>query len=156
MSALGRNEPAYLTLHRSGELQARARQAIACLARYRFCPRLCAVNRLAGETGICRTGRLARVSSSFAHIGEDECLRSWRGSGTIYYARCSLRCVFCQNFAISQGGMGIAAMEVHRIWPAPACSSSCGQAQQILLPCGVVTFRTADSQSSQLFADGAR
>ena len=106
MGALGRNEPAYLALHRSGELQARARQAIACLAQCRFCPRICAVNRLAGETGICKTGRLARVSSSFAHMGEEECLRGWRGSGTIFFARCSLRCVFCQNFAISQGGMG--------------------------------------------------
>jgi len=99
-------EPAYRSLHRSGELQARAKQALACLAHCRFCPRACAMNRLAGETGICKTGRFARVSSSFAHTGEEDCLRGWRGSGTIFFARCTLRCVFCQNFAISQAGMG--------------------------------------------------
>lgn len=100
------DEPAYRALHRSGELQARAKQALACLAHCRFCPRACAMNRLTGETGICNTGRFARVSSSFAHTGEEDCLRGWRGSGTIFFARCSLRCVFCQNFAISLAGTG--------------------------------------------------
>lgn len=106
MPVSAHSEPVYLALYHSGELQARAKQALACLAHCRFCPRACAMNRLAGETGICKTGRFARVSNTFAHMGEEDCLRGWRGSGTIFFARCSLRCVFCQNFAISQAGPG--------------------------------------------------
>ncbi|MDK1292895.1 MAG: radical SAM protein, partial [Actinomycetota bacterium] len=51
----------------------------------------------------CKTGRHAVVSSAFAHFGEEDCLRGWLGSGTIFFAHCNLRCVFCQNYDISQG-----------------------------------------------------
>ena len=94
--------PAYLALHRRGELGRRAETAVAALASCRVCPRLCGVDRLAGETAVCRTGRLARVSSYFPHFGEEDCLRGWGGSGTIFFAQCNLRCVFCQNADISQ------------------------------------------------------
>lgn len=102
-----RFRPAYLTLYQSGELRLRAQEAIAGLAHCRVCPRDCEVDRLADKTGVCRTGRYARVSSYFPHFGEEDCLRGWRGSGTIFFTWCNLRCVFCQNFDISQEGMGV-------------------------------------------------
>jgi putative pyruvate formate lyase activating enzyme len=60
------------------------------------------VNRLIGETRVCNTGRHAIVSSAFPHFGEEDCLRGWNGSGTIFFGLCNLRCVFCQNWDISQ------------------------------------------------------
>jgi putative pyruvate formate lyase activating enzyme len=99
-------QPAYLTLHRSGELQQRGAQAIADLSQCEACPRQCGVNRLENETGVCQTGRYPIVSSHFPHMGEEDCLRGWRGSGTIFFSMCNLRCVFCQNFDISQEGHG--------------------------------------------------
>jgi len=95
-------EPAYLALHRKGELAARAREAVEELRDCRVCPRDCRVNRLANETRICHTGRHARVASAFPHFGEEDCLRGTRGSGTIFFSLCNLRCVFCQNWDISQ------------------------------------------------------
>jgi putative pyruvate formate lyase activating enzyme len=95
-------EPAYLALHRSGELQRRAEQAVAGLEACYVCPRDCGVNRLADKTAACKTGRYAQVSSYFPHFGEEDCLRGWRGSGTIFFGMCNLRCVFCQNYDISQ------------------------------------------------------
>ncbi len=99
-------EPAYLRLHRRGELAARVEEARAALASCRVCPRDCRVNRLADEKGICHTGRYAMVASAFPHFGEEDVLRGWRGSGTIFFSMCNLRCVFCQNFDISQLGHG--------------------------------------------------
>lgn len=95
-------EPAYLALYNSGELQARAEQAVAELASCRVCPRNCEVDRLVGKTAVCKIGRYALVSSYFPHRGEEDCLRGWRGSGTIFFTMCNLRCVFCQNADISQ------------------------------------------------------
>src|SRR5271165_1238438 len=54
----------------------------------------------------CHTGRYARVASAFAHFGEEDCLRGWNGSGTIFFSLCNLRCVFCQNWDISQQSVG--------------------------------------------------
>ncbi|MFN2223306.1 MAG: radical SAM protein [Chloroflexota bacterium] len=95
-------EPAYLALYRSGELQARAETAVAGLAHCTVCPRDCGVDRLADKTATCKTGRYALVSSYFPHMGEEDPLRGWRGSGTIFLSMCNLRCVFCQNYDISQ------------------------------------------------------
>lgn len=97
---------AYLALHQAGELQRRAAQAVEGLAQCRACPRNCGANRLEDETGTCKTGRHAVVSSYFPHMGEENCLRGWRGSGTIFFSRCNLRCVFCQNYDISHEGHG--------------------------------------------------
>jgi len=99
-------EPAYLNLCRSGELRRRAAEAVECLRHCLVCPRDCGVNRTAGKMATCHTGRYARVSSYFAHLGEENCLRGWRGSGTIFFSMCNLRCVFCQNFDISQAQSG--------------------------------------------------
>ncbi len=94
-------EPAYLKLQ-PGELERRARTAVASLASCRACPRDCDVNRLEDKYSACKTGRYAVVSSFFAHHGEEDCLRGYRGSGTIFFSHCNLRCVFCQNYDISQ------------------------------------------------------
>ena len=99
-------EPAYLNLCRSGELRRRAAEAVERLRHCLVCPRDCAVNRTEGKMAACHTGRYARVSSYFAHRGEENCLRGWPGSGTIFFSRCNLRCVFCQNFDISQAQSG--------------------------------------------------
>ncbi len=95
-------EPAYLALYRSGELQRRAGLVQELLLDCRSCPRNCGVNRWRNKTAVCKTGRYARVSSYFAHFGEEDCLRGWCGSGTIFFSWCNLRCVFCQNYDISQ------------------------------------------------------
>jgi len=94
--------PPYLALHASGELAERARRALALLeGRCLVCPRLCKVDRLADGAGLCRVGRRAVVASHFPHFGEENCLRGRRGSGTIFFSGCNLRCVFCQNHDIS-------------------------------------------------------
>ena len=76
------------------------------LTNCRVCPRDCGVDRRASAAGVCRTGRWAWGSSAFAHFGEESCLRGWKGSGTIFFGCCNLRCVFCQNFEISHLGEG--------------------------------------------------
>jgi putative pyruvate formate lyase activating enzyme len=99
-------EPGYLALWRSGELQQRAERAIAKLDACRVCPRDCDSARSRDELGLCNVGRYARVSSYFAHFGEEDCLRGWAGSGTIFFAWCNLKCVFCQNWETSNEGQG--------------------------------------------------
>jgi putative pyruvate formate lyase activating enzyme len=99
-------QPAYLALLRSGELARRVEAAQERLARCNLCAWGCGANRRAGRLGMCKTGPLARVSSFFPHLGEENCLRGWRGSGTIFFSRCNLRCQFCQNHAISAEGEG--------------------------------------------------
>jgi putative pyruvate formate lyase activating enzyme len=99
-------EPAYMSLFRSGALQRRAERSVADLAHCEVCPRCCGVDRLADETAVCKIGRYPLVSSYFPHHGEEDCLRGWRGSGTIFFTWCNLKCVFCQNFDISQAPSG--------------------------------------------------
>ncbi len=104
--------PSYLNLHPT-TLAERARQAVATLGDCRICPRDCGVNRLENRWAACKTGRHAVVSSWFPHFGEEDCLRGWNGSGTIFFGHCNLRCVFCQNYDISQA-----------IKPGPAAAGS--------------------------------
>jgi len=101
----GVREAAYLALG-TRELCRRAEAAVAALARCEVCPRNCRIDRLADEKRVCATGRYARVSTWFAHHGEEDCLRGNRGSGTIFFAFCNLKCVFCQNHDTSQAGHG--------------------------------------------------
>jgi putative pyruvate formate lyase activating enzyme len=99
--------PKYLELHRRGELAPRSRGALELLrASCRVCPRECSVDRLADERGLCKIGRRAVVASHFPHFGEEDCLRGWRGSGTIFFGGCNLRCVFCQNYDVSWQAQG--------------------------------------------------
>ena len=100
-------EPAYMKLFHSGELYRRSRQALRSLANCKVCPRDCEVNRLNNEHSVCKTGRKARVGSYAPHYGEEDCLRGKNGSGTIFFSLCNLKCVFCQNYDISQDGDGV-------------------------------------------------
>jgi len=98
--------PAYLRL-KPGELEQRARSAWEHLRRCDLCARYCRVNRLEGIAGaVCRTGERALVHGCGPHHGEEDCLRGRNGSGTIFFSWCNLRCVFCQNWDISQRGEG--------------------------------------------------
>jgi len=74
----------------------------------RVCPRRCGVNRLAGESGKCHVTTQTIVSSYSPHFGEEAPLVGRHGSGTIFFTYCNLRCVFCQNYTISQLGEGSA------------------------------------------------
>ncbi len=97
---------AYLELCHSGELKERVKLARALLKNCRLCPRHCNINRLEGELGVCRTPCEVTVSSYGPHFGEEAPLVGRRGSGTIFFANCNLRCLFCQNYSISQLGEG--------------------------------------------------
>jgi putative pyruvate formate lyase activating enzyme len=97
---------AYQELYQSGELEERTERARAILECCELCPRRCRVNRLQGETGICRTANEAAVSSYGPHFGEEAPLVGSQGSGTIFFTHCNLRCMFCQNYTISQLGDG--------------------------------------------------
>lgn len=101
-------EPAYLALHRTGELKLRGEQLWEIMGNCRLCARLCDINRLEGETGFCRApGTRLFVASAGPHFGEERPLVGWGGSGTIFLSHCALRCVFCINWNVSQEGMGV-------------------------------------------------
>ena len=99
--------PAYLRLLDSGELARRVETAWRHLEDCDLCARYCRTNRLEGiEGAVCRTGERAVVASWGAHHGEEGVLSGWNGSGTIFFGWCNLRCVYCQNWDISQRRAG--------------------------------------------------
>jgi putative pyruvate formate lyase activating enzyme len=87
-------------------LEQRLPKATAILSPCRCCPRYCGVDRLGGETGRCRSTTELRVSSITLHHGEEPPISGYQGSGTIFLTNCNLRCLFCQNYPISQLGTG--------------------------------------------------
>lgn len=97
-----RTLPRYCELSETGILKDRVSQATALLEDCTVCPRACHVDRTAGETGFCRTGALAQVTSFGPHFGEEPELVGRGGSGTIFVSHCNLACEFCQNYEISQ------------------------------------------------------
>ncbi|HAM50571.1 MAG TPA: radical SAM protein [Nitrospiraceae bacterium] len=98
--------PMYIEAHRTGKLTEGIKKAYKILENCRLCPRECEVNRLENEKSICRTGRLAVVSSYNPHFGEEDPLVGINGSGTIFITNCNLLCVFCQNWEVSHLGGG--------------------------------------------------
>jgi putative pyruvate formate lyase activating enzyme len=99
-------EPAYVRLHRSGELNQRGEALRERMKKCDLCPRECGAQRLDGQKGFCGSDAQLVVSSYHAHFGEEACLVGRGGSGTVFLTNCSLRCVFCINWEISQGGHG--------------------------------------------------
>ncbi|HHH40848.1 MAG TPA: radical SAM protein [Chloroflexi bacterium] len=97
--------PSYRKLLRSGELARRVEEAYERMRDCDLCGWECHIDRYQ-RTGACKTGVRAVVSSYGPHFGEEDPLRGWRGSGTIFFAWCNLRCQFCQNYDISQHGIG--------------------------------------------------
>jgi len=96
----------YHALYQSGELLHRVREGYRRLAVCDLCPHRCGVNRTKGEQGRCRSSFKPRIASANLHRGEEPPISGSMGSGTIFFSGCTLRCVFCQNFPISQQGNG--------------------------------------------------
>jgi putative pyruvate formate lyase activating enzyme len=96
------SSPSYLRLLKSGELKERVEALEQLLKRCTVCPRDCLNNRLKDEIAACYSGRLPIVSSYTAHFGEEPPLTGTRGAGNIFFGNCNLRCVYCQNYQISQ------------------------------------------------------
>jgi len=99
-------EPGYLKLHRSDKLRARGEELWDMMKNCELCPRSCKVNRLQGEKGFCQADAKLKIASYHPHFGEEPPLVGKYGSGTIFFANCGLRCVFCINWDISIGGAG--------------------------------------------------
>jgi len=98
--------PVYIRSHSKGFVKDQAAVARERLRACDLCPRQCGVDRLAGETGFCRTGERAWVASFAPHFGEEAPLVGRYGSGAIFFTHCNLGCLFCQNYDISHEGAG--------------------------------------------------
>ena len=100
-----RKTPSYSCLDKThfSEKVIQARAMLDCCT---GCAWKCRINRSKGELGNCRTGLQAIVSSYGAHHGEERPISGWRGSGTIFFSRCNLKCIYCQNYDISQKANG--------------------------------------------------
>ena len=96
----------YLDLYQSGELLTRVRAAYRRLEACDLCPHDCGVNRIRNQQGVCGAGLKPKIASANLHHGEEPPISGTNGSGTIFLSGCSLKCVFCQNFPISQLGNG--------------------------------------------------
>jgi putative pyruvate formate lyase activating enzyme len=95
-----------LKLHRSGELARKGEKLWDIMKSCQLCPRECGVDRINGEEGFCGASAQLEIASYHAHFGEERPLVGEGGSGTIFFTNCGLRCVFCINWEISQGGEG--------------------------------------------------
>jgi len=99
-------QPAYARLEDEGLFEDRIEQAYRIFEQCQLCPRRCRVNRRGGELGFCRATDRVVVFSHHPHYGEELPLVGRRGSGTIFFSHCNLRCVFCQNWPIAHEGRG--------------------------------------------------
>jgi putative pyruvate formate lyase activating enzyme len=98
--------PPYVALHESGELARRGKELWERMSSCDLCPRECGADRLSGQKGLCNASAKLVISSHHPHFGEERPLVGRKGSGTIFLTHCSLRCVFCINWEVSQGGHG--------------------------------------------------
>lgn len=98
--------PGYAALEKAGKLSRRIEQAYTVLESCRLCPRECGVNRMNGEIGFCRAPGKVMVYAAQPHFGEEISLTGQKGSGTIFFSNCNLRCIFCQNWPIAHEGRG--------------------------------------------------
>jgi len=99
-------EPGYLRLHQTGELQRRGQELWQRMESCSLCPRECGARRLEGEEGFCGGSSHLVIAAYHPHFGEEDSLVGDHGSGTVFFSNCNLRCVFCINWEISQGGAG--------------------------------------------------
>lgn len=98
--------PSYIETHQSGFIKERVDSLYKMLESCSLCPHECKINRLEGEKGVCLADARVSVSGAFPHFGEEPPLVGRRGSGTIFFVNCNLRCVFCQNHDISHQANG--------------------------------------------------
>ncbi len=94
--------PSYIKLFKNYDLERRILQVDKILNSCSSCPRNCQVNRVENELGKCLSGYLPIVSSYTPHFGEEPVLSGTRGAGNIFFGNCNLKCVYCQNYEISQ------------------------------------------------------
>ncbi len=99
-------EPSYIETCRNGQIYEKIEKALQMIKACTLCPRKCGIDRTAGETGVCKTGSTAVISSFHPHFGEEAPLVGSGGSGTIFFTHCNLMCNFCQNYDISHQGLG--------------------------------------------------
>ena len=71
-----------------------------------LCPRRCRADRAAGQVGFCGAGRTLKAARAALHFWEEPCISGTRGSGTVFFSGCTLKCCFCQNYSISAEGLG--------------------------------------------------
>ncbi len=103
--------PSYIDLYKTGELDERITKLNSYYESCTLCPRDCRVNRIKGETGKCQATASLKISSAFPHFGEERPLVGTKGSGTIFFSHCGLRCIYCQNYSISIKGEGVTVDE---------------------------------------------
>jgi len=96
-----KNSPAYLELLKNGELEGRAEAAWKAMSSCKMCPHRCGADRLGGESSFCRITDHAILASYGPHFGEEAPLTGRKGSGTIFFSSCNMRCLYCQNYEIS-------------------------------------------------------
>ena len=99
--------PSYIELEKKGVLSERVKKLYSIYEKCHLCPRDCRVNRIEGQVGRCKAGSRVKISSVTPHFGEEAPLVGRKGSGTIFFSNCGLRCVFCQNYKISIEGEGV-------------------------------------------------
>ncbi|PIU58208.1 MAG: radical SAM protein [Deltaproteobacteria bacterium CG07_land_8_20_14_0_80_38_7] len=99
-------QPLYINLLKSGDFSKRVGDAYGALRDCKLCPHNCGVDRIKNKNGICKTGKVCKVASANLHFGEEPPISGTKGSGTIFFSNCNLRCIFCQNYPISQLGNG--------------------------------------------------
>ena len=71
-----------------------------------LCPRRCGADRAAGRTGFCGAGGTLKAPRAALHYWEEPCISGTKGSGTVFFSGCTLKCCFCQNYPISAEGLG--------------------------------------------------
>ena len=106
MNTIKKANPGYLGLYESGELDKRLLILKNIYSKCCLCPHICGVDRNSGEKGVCHSGNLPKVASYTVHDGEEPPISGSKGSGTIFFSGCTGRCLFCQNYPISQLGVG--------------------------------------------------
>ncbi|MCX5895517.1 MAG: radical SAM protein [Proteobacteria bacterium] len=98
--------PGYKKIFKSGELKKRADAFWKIMSSCTLCPWQCGIDRTKGEKGRCQAPGELKVARAIAHFGEEPVLSGTKGSGTIFFTHCHLHCCFCQNYQISQEGLG--------------------------------------------------
>lgn len=79
---------------------------LTTLSNCNLCARSCLVNRNEGKLGFCKSDSSIKVAKAYGHMWEEPCISGDKGSGTVFFSNCNLRCAFCQNHDISQSGIG--------------------------------------------------
>ncbi|MCK4233110.1 radical SAM protein [candidate division WOR-3 bacterium] len=98
-------EPKFLTLS-DKKFKEKIGDGYRLLLDCTLCPRGCKINRIKGEIGFCKSDWRLKIASYNLHFGEEPPLSGFSGSGTIFFSNCNLQCKYCQNYSISQLGVG--------------------------------------------------